>query len=224
MQRILCHTPFKVSSLFWVTLLLTFLGSALSADAEEPLTVLPGVHYDRITPPIVRSGTKPEIVEVFNFKCPHCFKLSPRLSAWLAKNKGRFTYKALPVYWGKQTDTPLRAFFAAEFLGKGEAMKQAIFQAHFGKSADIDNVEEIIFLAESVGLKAGPFRDYLTSFGVSAKMAQAKAWQSTFRTSSTPTLILNGTYRISPGKHASNAQKKVDYARLFKIIETLAAQ
>lgn len=190
--------------------------------AAERLQV--GVDYDRITPPVPHAGTKPEVVEIFNFKCPHCFTLSPHTAEWAEKNKARFDFRSVPVYWGKQTDIPVRAFFAAEFLGKGEAMKQAIFKAHFSHSADIENIEEMTFLAEATGMDPQSFRAQMNSFGVSAKIAQAKALQTAFRTSSTPTLVINGTYQVLPGKHARTQTEAVDYPRLFVILETLATQ
>ncbi|MBF0162092.1 MAG: thiol:disulfide interchange protein DsbA/DsbL [Magnetococcales bacterium] len=183
-----------------------------------------GVHYDPISPVVPRTGDKPEVIEIFNFKCPHCFSLAPHTAAWAEKNKERFVFKSVPVYWGKQTDVPARAFFAAEFMGKGEAMKQAIFKAHFDHSANIENIEDLMFLAEAVGLDQHAFRNQMNAFGVSAKLSQAKAMQQAFRTSSTPTLVVNGAYQILPGKHARGDGDAVQYDKLFRIVETLAVR
>lgn len=182
-------------------------------------TLVVNQHYDLISPAIPRSGDKPEVAEVFNFKCPHCRTLSGPMAEWAKKNQDRFSYKAVPVFWGKQTNTPLRALFAAEFLGKGEEMKKALFKAHFEESMDIENVQDLGFLAEEVDLDPAKFKNYLDSFGVSAKIAQAKALQRAFGVHSTPTIVINGKYRVSPGKHANNDPK-----RLFQMIEILAHQ
>ncbi|WP_130470426.1 thiol:disulfide interchange protein DsbA/DsbL [Candidatus Magnetaquicoccus inordinatus] len=199
------------------------LGSSLLLSA--PLFSAPalqeGIHYDLITPAVAKTTDKPEIVEVFNFKCPHCAALAPHTAEWAEKNKARFQFRSLPVFWGKQTDLPLRAFFAAEFLGKGEAMKQAIFNAHFNHSADIENKEELVFMAEALGLDGKTFQNQLFAFAVSAKLSQAKALQESYRVSFTPTLVVNGTYQILPSRHAKG-ENGVDHARLFEIIETLA--
>ncbi|MEO5362944.1 MAG: thiol:disulfide interchange protein DsbA/DsbL [Magnetococcus sp. DMHC-8] len=189
----------------------------------NPQTILPqpGTHYDLINPAVPRSGNKPEVVEVFNFKCPHCFTLAPHTAAWAEKNRQRLTFKSIPVYWGKQTDIPVRAYFAAEFMGKGEAMKQAIYKAHFDNSADIESIEEMVFLAEATGMDPQAFRTHMHSFGVSSRIAQAKSMQQAFRASSTPTLVVNGTYQVLPGKHARGTQEPVDHDKLFMIIEAL---
>ncbi|MBF0400094.1 MAG: thiol:disulfide interchange protein DsbA/DsbL [Magnetococcales bacterium] len=207
-----------------IVLLPLFLLLSGGSDVSAAETLRAGVDYERITPPVPRSGTKPEVVEVFNFKCPHCSSLAPHTAEWAEKNKDRIDFRSVPVYWGKQTDIPVRAYFAAEFLGKGEAMKQAIFQAHFSNSADIENIEEMTFLAEATGMDAQSFRSQMNSFGVSAKISQAKALQTAFRASSTPTLVINGRYQVLPGRHARGGAEGVDYSRLFTILETLVNQ
>ncbi len=212
-------------SLFLASVLFLLTGwSGIAVAAPQAEALQPGVHYTPISPAIPRSGTKPEVVEVFNFKCPHCFSLAPHTAEWAEKNKDRFVFKSIPVYWGKQTDLPARAFFAAEFMGKGEAMKMAIFKAQFDHSADIENVEEMIFLAESLGMEAQAFRTNLHSFGVSSRVAQAKTFQQDAKVSSTPTLVINGQYQVQPGLHARSMTEPVDYDKLFMIVETLATQ
>ncbi|MEO5350803.1 MAG: thiol:disulfide interchange protein DsbA/DsbL [Magnetococcus sp. YQC-3] len=220
MQRILFILC--ISALF----LLTGWSTGVAAETKNPATtsLQAGVHYDLISPAVPRSGSKPEVVEIFNFKCPHCFSLAPHTAIWAKKNQERILFKSIPIYWGKQTDIPVRAFFAAEFLGKGEEMKQAIFKAHFDNSADIENLEEMVFLAEATGMESQAFRTHMNSFGVSSKIAQAKSLQQAFRTSSTPTLVINGTYQVMPGKHAKGATEPVDYEKLFAIVEKLATQ
>jgi thiol:disulfide interchange protein DsbA len=199
---------------------LSLLFSAVLAQAGS--TMQAGVHYDLISPAVPRSGDKPEVVEVFNFKCPHCAALAPHTEEWAEKNKERIAFRNLPVFWGKQTDVPARAYFAAEFLGKGEAMKQAIFNAHFNHATDIENAEEMVFLAEAIGLDGKAFQAQLNAFGVNAKLAQAKSLQQVYKVSFTPTLVVNGSYTLLPSRHAKGGADGVDHARLFEIIETLA--
>lgn len=187
--------------------------------AEAAFVPEPGVHYELLTPPVPRSGDKPEVVEVFNFKCGHCFDLFPVMVEWAEKNGDRYAYKVLPIYWGEQTDMPLRAYYAAEFLGKAGEMKAAIFNAQFKNGSDIESPGELGFIAEEIGLDNKSFQSYLTSFGVSAKVTQARALQRAFGVHSTPTLVINGRFKVSSGKHA-----KGDHALLFRIIDALATR
>ena len=208
MRRLLLLLP--------LTLFFLLPPTSLLAGQINPVA---GTHFDPIHPPVHRPGTKPEVVEVFNFKCPHCFSLHPKMMAWVARNKEQFVYMALPMYWGDQTDAPLRAFYAAEFLGKGEVMKDAIFKAHFEQSVNIESADELVFLAEEVGLDPEKFRNYLNSFGVAAKIAQGKSLQRAFGVTSTPTIVVHGKFSVSPGKHANN-----DFDRALEIVEALATK
>jgi protein dithiol oxidoreductase (disulfide-forming) len=201
-------------ALFILAALVLPLGASSQAAALEAET-----DYDVITPPVPQSGTKGSVVEVFNFKCTHCFKLHPHMDKWSGINKDAYNITSLPIYWGKQTDMPIRAYYAAEFLGKGSEMKDAIFKAHFENAVNIESTDELGFLAEEIGLNPEKFKSFLNSFGVSAKIAQAKVQQRVFGVHSTPTLVVNGKYRVSFGKHVKGDPKK-----LFNIVETLAAQ
>ncbi|MBF0195501.1 MAG: thiol:disulfide interchange protein DsbA/DsbL [Magnetococcales bacterium] len=200
--------------IFLLITLITPLGSISHAMSLEE-----NIHYEVIVPPVPQPGIKPTIVEVFNFKCPHCLTLHYSMEKWSAINNSKYNITSLPIYWGKQTDMPIRAYFAAKFLGKGDLMKDAIFKAHFENSVNIESSDELGFLSEEIGLDPEKFKAYLGSFGVSAKIAQANEQQRGFVVHSTPTLVVNGKYRVSFGKHADGNAKK-----LFKIVETLAAR
>ncbi|MBF0369634.1 MAG: thiol:disulfide interchange protein DsbA/DsbL [Magnetococcales bacterium] len=188
-------------------------GQALALDLVE------GKHYEVIAAPITPKGSKPEVVEVFNFKCPHCFKLHPHMTKWASKNHDKYDIKALPIYWGKQTDAPVRAYYAGLFLKKGEAMKNGIFRTQFKDQGNIEDIEELAFVAEEAGLDPVKFKKQMRAFGVTAKVSQAKSLQRSFGVNSTPTIVINGRYKIHPGKHA-----KGDMKRLFQIVEELAAR
>lgn len=196
---------------------LMVLASGPACAGSDMVDPQPGTEYTPIVPPVPVAPGKPEIVEVFNFKCPHCYDLHPHVQAWLKKNPDRYQYRSLPVYWGRQTDLPLRAAFAADFLGRGPQMKDAIFKAQFDNNLNIENIHEMGFIAEEAGLDVENFKNQLQSFGVSSKVNQALSLQKAFGVNSTPTLVVNGKYQVSFGTHA-----KGDPKRLFAIIEALA--
>jgi protein dithiol oxidoreductase (disulfide-forming) len=214
-------TIWNLSIIFRQTLPLLLLITLIAplCSTSHAMSVKENIHYEIIVPPVPQSGDKPTIVEVFNFKCPHCLTLHHFMDKWSAINHSRYNIKSLPIFWGKQTDMPIRAYFAAEFLGKGTQMKDAIFKAHFENSVNIESSDELGFLAEEIGLDPEKFKSYLGSFGISAKIAQANEQQRVFVVHSTPTLVINGKYRVSFGKHAGGEAKK-----LFKIVEILAVQ
>lgn len=183
---------------------------ALAQPPEE------GFQFERITPPIAPKGSKPEITEVFNFKCPHCFHLHPHLMEWRKKNESRFDFPSVPIFWGEQTDLPLRAYFTAEAMGKGEVMKDLIFKAQFDRKINIEDEKIMADLAKEAGLDVQKFNASLRSFGISGKVARSLALAKAYGAASTPTLVINGRYRVNP-THANG-----DWNKMFEIAEFLA--
>ncbi|MBF0420628.1 MAG: DsbA family protein [Magnetococcales bacterium] len=122
-------------------------------------------------------------------------------------------------YGARFVQLPLRAFFAAEFLGRGPQMKHAIFKAQFDNNLNIENVHELEFVAEEAGVDLEKFKNQLQSFGVSTRVSQALSLQKAYGVNGTPTMVVNGKYQVSFGQHA-----KGDPKRLIAIVEALAAR
>ncbi|HIJ83528.1 MAG: DSBA oxidoreductase [Magnetococcales bacterium] len=207
------------SMLRTIALLFMALTLGVAQAGAETVNPQPGIDYAPIVPPVPSPAGKPEVVEVFNFKCPHCFDLHSHIEAWLKNNGDRYQYRSLPVFWGRQTDLPLRLFFAAEFLGHGPQMKGAIFKAQFVTNMNIENINEVGFIAEDAGLDPEKLKAQLQSFGVSTKVSQALSLQKAYGVTGTPTLVVNGKYLVSFGSHA-----KGDAKRLLAIVEALASR
>ncbi|MBF0428903.1 MAG: thiol:disulfide interchange protein DsbA/DsbL [Magnetococcales bacterium] len=187
--------------------------------AAEPFQPKVGTHYEVISPPVPVTGSKPEVVEVFNFKCPHCFKLHAGMTVWAAKMKDRYEIKSLPIVFSGQADHPLRAFYAGQFMGRESEVKHALFNAQFVDHMNIDSPDELAFMAEGLKLDTAQFKANMNSFGVNGKIAQGRKLSEAYGIASTPTLVINGRFKVSHGKHDNN-----DQALLFAIVEALAAQ
>lgn len=175
-------------------------------------------HFRLIEPPVAVKGDKAEIVEVFNFKCPHCYSLHKVMAAWSEANKGRYAIKSLPIFWGQQKDTPVRAYYAADFLGRGEAMKHLLFKGHFDDNRNIEEMADIQMMAEEAGLDGKKFQEAMASFGVMGKVAQGRTLAQALGVNSTPTVVVNGKFAVSPD-HGGGEPK-----RMLEIVEELAAE
>lgn len=202
--------------LCWMLLVCITLPNGVGAEPFRPQA---GVHYEIVNPPVPVSGSKPEVVEVFNFKCPHCFRLHPRMEAWTLKMQDRFDIKSLPIVFSNQSDQPLRVFYAGQFMGQEKAIKNALFNAQFVDHLNIDSQGELAFIADNLKLDNAKFLAYQNSFGVNGKINQGRQLAKEYGVESTPTLVVNGRFRVSPGKHDNG-----DMNRLFEIVETLAQQ
>ncbi|ABK43049.1 DSBA oxidoreductase [Magnetococcus marinus MC-1] len=191
----------------WLAFAITLgLASPVQAGDNEKL-------YHLINPPVALQGEAPEVVEVFNFHCPHCNDFYPVLEKWAHGYQGKLNVHSLPVYWGSQPDTPVRAYFAAEYLGVGEKMKRAIFAANFDDNRyKIDEEQDILKIASEAGIDAKKLEEAMDSFAVFGKVAQVNSLARQYGIQGTPSVVVNGRYRVVA--HG-------DYGDVVKTIESL---
>ena len=172
---------------------------ALSAPARAQALV-PGVDYVEISEPkpLEPLNGKIEVVEVFGYWCHYCAEFQPLVGAWKAKLPAdvRFTY--LPAVYGRD-DPFARAFYAAQnSKGLFARTHDAVFQAvnadqTLPRNASVD--ELAAFYAQH-GADAAKFAAAMRDPSLDAKLARARDFAVAVGLPGTPTLIVNGKYRI----------------------------
>lgn len=194
----------------WLALL-AFVIATGSCDAQ---TWKEGTHYFAVKPPqptTVPAG-KVEVMEVFSYGCPACNAFLPvmrQLKAALPPN-AQVVY--LPASFVPSEDWPMfqRAFFAAQALGIADRTHDAMFNAiwNTGELAVSDpnthqlkkplpSIEDAArFYSRVAGVKVEDFLAAAKSFGVDTKMKMADEQIGRAQALSTPTLIVNGKYRL----------------------------
>ena len=162
-----------------------------------------GEHYDLIPggQPFEPLEGKIEVVEVFNYVCPACAMFQPLVNNWKARLPAdvRFTY--VPAPFGGNWDPYVRAFYAAEAMGIGDAAHDGIFQAiHVERTLKgergTDSAEDLGRAYAKFGADPAQFASTMASFTVNAKFGRAKQYIAQQRANSTPTMIVNGRYRV----------------------------
>lgn len=175
-----------------------------------------GRHFTTLTPAQrtnVPSG-KIEVMEVFSYGCPACNSFVPfmkRLKAALPAN-AQVVY--LPASWNKAEAWPMfqRAYLTAQSLGVAEKAHDAMFGAIWGAGGELavvdaqtrrlksrlPTIEDAArFYQRTTGVKAEDFVTASKSFGVDLKMRQADSQILAMKITGTPTLVVNGKYRLN---------------------------
>ena len=183
-----------------------------------------GTHYVRLAPPqqtTVPAG-KVEVMEVFSYACPACNAFQPvmeKLRHALPPN-AQLTF--LPAAFNPAEDWPMfqRAYLAAQALGIAERTHQAMFDAVW-KSGELavttpgtnrlkDPLPSIAdaarFYARVAGVNPQQFIAMANSFGIDSKIRAADAQVLAMHVDSTPTLIVNGKYRVLRDSVTGNDQ------------------
>jgi len=173
---------------------------AAPAPAPAGFVPRPGTDYEVISPAQPTWGTgKIEIAEVFSYRCIHCAEFQPKVNAWKAKSlpaDARWEY--VPAVFGGTWDTFGRAFFAAQLMGIQPKTHDKVFNGVFvDQSAGSGTVEDIAKMYSAWGVDQAKFLATMNSFGVTAKLNRAKQFAMRGGVTATPTIIVNGKYRIN---------------------------
>src|ERR1700722_936722 len=194
---------------------LALLSLAVAGGRSDAQTWTEGVHYFAVTPPQrtnVPAG-KVEVMEVFSYACPACNAFQPVMKQLKYSLPGNAQIVYLPASFVPAEDWPVfqRAYFAADALGIVGKTHDAMFDAvwNTGELAVSDpithqlkkplpSIEDIArFYARTAGVKPETFLATAKSFGVDTKMKIADAQIGAMQALGTPTIIVNGKYRVT---------------------------
>jgi thiol:disulfide interchange protein DsbA len=183
-----------------------------------------GTHYVRLAPPqqtTVPAG-KVEVMEVFSYACPACNAFEPVIEKLRRALPPNAQVTLLPAAFNPAEDWPMfqRAYFAAQALGIAERTHQAMFDAVWktgelgvttpGSNRLKDPLPSIAdaarFYARVAGVNPQQFVAMANSFAIDSKVRAADAQILAMHVDSTPTLIVNGKYRVIRDSVQTNDQ------------------
>jgi protein dithiol oxidoreductase (disulfide-forming) len=177
-------------------------------------TFTEGTNYMRLTPvqPTSVPSGKVEVLEVFSYACPACNAFQSTMAKLRASLPPNAQVAYLPASFIPAEDWPMfqRAFFAAQLLGVAERTHQAMYDAVW-KTGELSTTEPgtthlkerlptiedaARFYERVAGVKSQQFLAMANSFAVDSKMRAADAQIVAMHVEGTPTLIVNGKYRV----------------------------
>jgi thiol:disulfide interchange protein DsbA len=199
----------RKSLLSSLLLALLFVGTTSRADTNW----VEGKNYFKIQPaqPTSTPG-KIEVMEVFSYGCPACNHFYPTAEKIRAALPPNAVMVYLPAAFNTAEDWPMfqRAYLTALAMGISEKTHGAMFDAIWknGELAITDpqtdrlknplpSIEDAAkFYARKTGIKANDFVATSKSFSIDAQMRRADQLIKTYKVPSTPTMIINGKYRL----------------------------
>lgn len=172
--------------------------ASLLACAQDTAQYQEGKHYQAIETPVrTADPNKIEVTEVFWYGCGHCFQFAPMVQAWAPKLPDDVNLRHSPAIWNKAMETHARIYYTAKALGKLDEMHMDIFAAMHNEGKKLTSEDEIAQLFGRYDVDKETFQKTFNSFGVKSQVQQADARQRGYGISGTPTLVVDGKYRIS---------------------------
>ena len=194
-----------------------------------------GRHYFAIKPALRTSvpAGKVEVTEVFSYGCPACNQFDPiadRIKASLPAN-AMLVYVPASFVPSEQWPMFQRAYLAAKAMGIDERTHKAMFKAVWGGGAlavvDMQThrlknppptIEDAAnFYARTAGVKAKDFLATAKSFSVEMNMKRADEWIKSGKVHETPTMVVNGKYRLT-------ATSAGGFTELLELVNWLVAK
>ena len=147
-----------------------------------------------------QSTTDPkrvEVLELFFYGCPHCFELEPILVPWVKKLPKYAYFRRMPAIFNDSWVPMAKAFYAAEALGVLEKIHTDMFNAIHLQGINLNSKDTLLRWLGSHGVDSKKFADAYDSFGVQAKVNEAKQLTAAYGIQGVPSMIVDGKYRTS---------------------------
>lgn len=173
---------------------------SVAAETNAKTNLVEGTDYVTIAngQPLQPLDGKVEVVEVFAYWCGHCFAFEPSIEAWKAKLPADVRFTPVPLSGGAN-DTLARVYYAAETTGMLDKVHGAVFSAiHAERSLPPNaSADEILAALGKKGVDTKTLGDAMNSFAMTARLGQGFGFAQRSGVEGTPTLIVNGKYRVS---------------------------
>jgi thiol:disulfide interchange protein DsbA len=175
-----------------------------------------GVHYFLVeqSQPTGLPPGRVQVVEIFSYACPGCNRFYPiadRIAKALPANA---VMDYLPASFRPDEDWPMfqRAYLVAKELGVAQRTHDAMFDAVWktGELAVWDDklkrakhpapliTDAAKFYERAAGIKPETFLATAGSFGMEVKVKQADELIARYGVAETPSIVVNGKYRLNP--------------------------
>ena len=186
--------------------------AASAFAAESTATVSPmkwqeGTNYFLVEPPQpTASGSKVEVLEVFSYACIHCAHFQPTADKIKKELPSYASFSYMPAIFTPQWEPFARAFYTAQSLGVLDKSHQALFDALHNEHKPLTDINALAGFYANYGTDPTKFIAASTSFEVESKMARSVSMVPKYGIDGTPSIVINGKYRLSRGSAGGDDQ------------------
>lgn len=175
--------------------------------------------YEMVSPPqpTTAKDNMVEVVELFWYGCPHCYRLEPFVERWLKRKPKNVKFVRMPGVFRDSWEIHARAYYTAEILGAVDKVHKPMFEAIHEQKRRMADEASIMALFLNHGISNKDFKRVFRSFAVETKLRRAKDMGRRYGAKGVPAIIVNGKYRTGAQLAGSNA-------KVFKVVNQLVKQ
>ena len=155
--------------------------------------------YTLVKPPQpTEGGNKIEVLEFFQYTCPHCAAYDPILAAWRKTLPSDVEYRRNPIAWNDQTLPHVKIYYTLEALKKTEEMHGKVFRAIQVDRRPLLKPDEIADFMAANGFDRKQWLDTYNSFTVNTRASRAgQVWRA-YKVDGTPAMAIDGKFMTAP--------------------------
>ena len=199
---------------------LTILGFVLaSAVAAKPV---PDKEYKLIDPAQTQPSTVKgvEVLEFFNYACPHCYEFEPNLKTWLKNKPKSAEFRYVPAVFNERMIPLAKIYYVLEEAGLLEKLHDKVYDAIHQQQLNLTERAIMLKWVGEQGVDNKKFEATFDSFSVNNKVQRAAQMTRSYHIPGTPYLIIGGRYLTGPSMIV-RADGTVDYGRLMQVLNEL---
>ncbi len=171
---------------------------AMMVSSAQAADYVAGQHYETLPFPVkTRDPQVVEVVELFWYGCPHCFRLEPSVESWKANMPDGVSFEQVPAVLGRSWEPHARAFWTAKALGVQADIHQPLFNAIHLERKRMVRDGDIRELFARFGVDEAAFNAQWRSFGVESRLKQTESRITAYGINGVPAFIVNGKYRVT---------------------------
>lgn len=184
---------------------------AFAADTAAPATNWEaGKNYFAITPAQpTATGSKVEVLEVFSYACPHCAHFQPYAEQIKQSLPAGAVFGYMPAIFNPTWEPYARAYYTAESLGVVDKTHQDLFDALHRDHIPMRTIDDLATFYAEHGVDKAKFLATANSFEVESKLSRAREMVKNYGVDGTPSIIVNGKYRVT-GASAGGYPQLID--------------
>jgi thiol:disulfide interchange protein DsbA len=168
---------------------------AAGYTAGKEYVVLP----ERVVP---ADAKKIEVAEFFSYACPHCSKFEPILQAWAKKLPADVSLVQTHVSFNRPDWAGYqRGYYTVLSLGVKDKVQEAVFNSIYIANKHLSSAQDWADFLSLYGVDKQKTLSTYNSFGVNSQIKQAEARTRDFKIASTPTVIVDGRFRVAVANH-----------------------
>ena len=173
-------------------------------------------HYDVVgNIPAAHSVKKVVYEEFMNFGCPHCNNLYKASRNFRRKFADKVEFIDIPIVFRGQDDSPLRLYYVAKKIGKGDLIIDELFKASFAHNVNVFDPGITNYLARSLGIHK-EFQKEKDKKWVNQLIKDGERKATIYGLTGTPTIVIQYALKMDIGSYGTMA------GFVKKIPETIA--